>query len=470
MIDIKTLLSKSDDDIIGGLKEKSLDIIGWDALVKDYEPKLHHIVDDKQGRRDKVHSDGTKDRAARLTIGLEKLLVKRYADFTFALPVKRVYSNLDNNQTRKDIAFAIEQIYNKARINFLNLKRAENYYAACETLSIWYVVKEDNTMYGFASKYKMKCKTYSPMDGTDIYPMFDERGDMVALSFGYKRKGNDETTEFFEVFTADKHIKWQATKGEWERVKEDELPIGKIPAVYLYRPRPVWDGLQPFREDLEYTLSRNSDVIGYNSAPILKVSGSIIGEENKGETRRVYRVSEGGDVSYVSWNQSVEATSQHMAMLLKFFFMQAQMPDISFDAMRSLGNIGYDARKLMFSDAHLRINAESGAWCEMLDRECNVIKAFLKKLNTAWAKEIDNVVMEHIITPFFISDEAAEVDKWLKASGGKQLVSQKEAIGYLGVSDNPEETMRQILNEQQQLADTQMKATLQQQDARLWQD
>ena len=74
------------------LKQRSSIIPSWPDIVKDYEPMLHTIVEDRKGRADKVHNDGTVDKAARIPIGLEKLLTKRVTEFTFAIPVKRVYT------------------------------------------------------------------------------------------------------------------------------------------------------------------------------------------------------------------------------------------------------------------------------------------------------------------------------------------------------------------------------------------
>ena len=212
------------------------------------------------------------------------------------------------------------------------------------------------------------------------------------------------------------------------------------------------DGLQTLREDLEYTLSRNSDVVAYNSAPILKIVGSLIGDEAKGETRRVYKVTEGGDVAYVSWAQSVGAQESHSNALLKYFWMQSQMPDISFDNMKSLGNIGYSARKMLLTDTHLKIGEEMGAWTEFLNRECNVIKAFLKKLNVRWANEVDSVQVEHVITPFMIEDEQAQIDMHMKANGGKPVESQRESIQRIGKSQDVDQTLEEINQEAAQEA------------------
>ena len=220
----------------------------------------------------------------------------------------------------------------------------------------------------------------------------------------------------------------------------------KIPGAYAFRHVPIYHGLSHIREEIEYTLSRNSDVIAYNSAPVLKVTGELVGDEDKGETRRLFRLKNGGDVAYVSWTQAIEALKYHVETLLKLFFMQGQMPDLSFENMKSLGNIGFDARQMMLSDAHLKVGDESGAWIEFFERECNVIKEFLKLMNTDWKSEIDNVEVEHIITPFIQNDEAAMTDMLIKQNGGKAIKSQLETIKEAGAKD-AKATLKQIQEE-----------------------
>lgn len=434
-------------DIINDLKEKSVTVPSWDELFKDYEPTEHEIVSDTVTRKDKIRSNGDIEKASRIYIGLEKLLTKRMTEFTFAIPVKRVYHNTEDNETRQSIAKAIEAIYKYARVDSENIRRGTAYFASCEVFTIWYTVESPNTLYGFQSKFKLKCKTYSPMDGVKLYPLIDELGDMTAMSFEYTRKVKDEEVTYFETYTANVHYKWRQQGNGWELVKSEPVVILKIPGVYVYRPVPIYHGLSYIRKEIEYTLSRNSDVIAYNSAPILKVAGMTQGAEYKGESRRVYRVENGGDVSYVSWAQSIEALKYHVDTLVKLFWSQAQMPDISFESMKSLGNIGFDARQTLLTDAHLKVGDESGAWIEAFERECNVVKAFLKMMNVSWKDEVDNVEVEHVITPFIQNDEKSEISKWVTASGGKAVVSQLEAIKNLGISKDPKETLSQIQKE-----------------------
>ena len=452
MIDIDSILAGDNiNEKISALKERSTKPHDWLELRKDYEPSMHKIVDDKQGRKDKIHSDGTKDTAARLTIGLERLLTKRMNEFTFAIPVKRNYFGADTDE-KKEIVKAMERIYQVAHIDSVNKQRGLAYYASCEVMTVWYTKKVKHNLYGFPCNYKLKCKTFSPMDGVELWPLIDEQGEMFAMSFGYKRKVKDTWVEFFETFTEDKHFLWKKSgdEGEWEVQKDGEpISIGKIPAIYIYRHKPVWDGLTGIREEIEYALSRHSDILAYNSAPILKVAGSLVGEEQKGETRRIYRVTEGGDVSYVSWAQGNQALEYYISTLMNMFFMQAQMPDISFANMVRLGNIGYDARKTLFADAHLKIGDESGAWIEFLERENSIVKAFLKKLNVGFKEnDVDSILVENTITPFIQEDEMLNIEKWMKASGNSPLISPLEAIEAAGLSEDPQATLAQILSMQ----------------------
>lgn len=454
MINIDNLFETGDTStIISTLRSKSVNLPPWGLLLKEYEPKLHEIVNDLKGRPDKVRSNGQVDKAARLTIGLEKLLTRRMAEFTCATPVKRIYHYDKDDEVLKAIATAIENIYTAAHIDTENMSRAKQYYASCEVFTLWYSQRKPNRMYGFDTEYKLKCRTFSPMNGTRIYPLFDEYEDLVALSFEFDKKVKDTTYTYFETFTANKHYKWNSSSevsaNSWVTdIDGEEISIGKIPAAYIYRHEPCWEGLKPLRENIEYTLSRNSDVVAYNSAPILKVSGLVQGEENKGEVRRVYRTENGGDVSYVSWSQAIEALKYHVDTLVKLYFMQSQMPDISFENMKSLGNIGYDSRRTLLMDAHLKIGEESGAWIEFFERELNVIKAFLGKMKVEWAPRMDEIIVEHVITPYVIEDEGNQIDKWLKANGNKPLVSHLESIERAGISNDALATYQEIQTEE----------------------
>ncbi|MCD8282201.1 MAG: phage portal protein [Prevotella sp.] len=457
--------SRPISEIIAALKDKSVLVPSWGALLQEYDETRHDILTDP------AFADRSTPliRRSRITLALEKLLTRRYAEFTFAIPVKRKYANPDKDETAAEIIKAIERIYKSVLINDENLARARAYYAACEVFTMWYAVKKPNSLYGFPSNYKLKCKTYSPMNGAHLYPIIDELDDMIAMSFEYKKRVYDRTVTFFETYTADKHYIWaQGMDGgaDWqqqlysrneedgERVEGEDIQIGKIPGVYLWRPQPVYAGLSRIRNDIEYTLTRNSNTIADNAAPILKVIGELRGSMTPNDSQRIFRIENGGDVDYVSWVQATESIKYQVETLLDLYFMQAQMPDLSFSKMAALGNIGYDARQTLLTDPHLRIGDEEGAWVRFFSREFNVIKAFLKLMNIAWAEMLDDITCDHIITPFIQNDREKDVELRIKANGGKAVESQRESIFKLGESDDPDATLAQIQAEAKQAGET----------------
>ena len=68
-------------------------------------------------------------------------------------------------------------------------------------------------------------------------------------------------------------------------------------------------------------------------------------------------------------------------------------------------------------------------------------------MNVSWASEVDNVEVEHIITPFIQMDEDATTDRLIKQNGGKAIKSQLQTIMEAG-SNDPEATLLQIQKEE----------------------
>lgn len=451
-LDFSTIQPEEVRNVFINAKEE-LGLIDWSVLEKIYEPKKHTIYNDTIGRKDRYRKDGQVDKAARITLGLEKLLVKRMAEFLFAINVKRNYKYDTNNKRQAKAVEAIENVFKIARIDSVNIERARMLYAASEVYSHWYLVKKKHSQYGFPAEYKLKCINYSPIDGVSLFPLFDENGNMEAMAFEYYKKEGEEKVCYFDVFTAEKHFQYKEKGGTWIVTIDGEEIIGKIPGVYYNVPQPIYYGLEDLRENIEYTISRNSDVIAYNSAPLLKVVGELIGEDSKDDPTRFVRVEAGGDVSYISWNQSQEAVMQHINTMKSLYFMMAQLPDISAEKMMALGNIGYDARMTLFMDSHLKVGEESGLWYEGFDRETNIVKAYLLLMNAGKdfsEEDMDAISVEYVITPYMPNDKKADLEYILKANGQKPVISQQESIERANLTNNAEATYDKIKEEEEQ--------------------
>jgi len=439
--------NRSINDIIADLKEKDVEVIPWAKLSKEYIPSKHEIMTDKITRRDKTRKDGTIERVARVTYGSQRMYSRRMTQMAFSIPVERIYDT-GNDETKKAIAAAIEKIYEGVRIDAVNTRRWHAYFAACEVLSIWYAAKSKNEDYGFQSEYKLRCMSYSPMDKkysrieqAEIYPLFDGV-DLIALSLEYTKREKDEKSQkakdvqYFETYTAEKHYVWKKSQNDWEEViQPEEIVLLKIPAVYQWRPLPIWEDATNNTKEIEYALSRQSDIIRKNSAPILKIKGKLVNNDKPESdiAREVYQMEgENTDISYVTWSQQVEATKFYTEILKKNMDEELQLPNLSLENTKGLGVVSGEARKTLLVDAHLKVGEESGDIIEFLDRECNVVKAFLELMNTKWKGKTSAINVEHKITPFIQNDEDAEITKIVKATGGEPIASRATGIKRLG--------------------------------------
>lgn len=435
------------------LREKSIIVPAWagkKGLQAEYEPKLHTIMN-KAIYPDTVDDDGKPQPVTRVALGFQKLAVKRMTELVCGIPVKRVYK--PKNEKQKQVAQYLEQIYKKNRIQSVNTDRLNTLFACCEVMTLWYAIPHKNTLYGFESLLRLRCQSFSPMKGDSLYPLFDEFGDLIALSVGYRRKKGRKTVEFFDTYTKDKHMAWSNEDGEWKGTTNETYKIGKIPGVYGFRPTPIYEDTTPLVEEMEWSLSRNGNYIRENSKPKFVVFADKVinyGKEKSPneEYKAVMQFPQGGSAQYVTWDQATDNLKFHVNELRNFYFTLLQLPDWSYEKMSQTAMSG-ESRKQLFIDAQLKVQDESGPLLEFFDRETNVLKAFLKQmLPDGYADDIDALDVETVITPFSITDKKDNVETLVTATGGKAVMSRREAIIELGHSDDPDRTLREIQEEE----------------------
>lgn len=438
-------------EIISTLKRKTVAVPPWgghNGLQQEYDPRNHPVMD-KSIYPDIVSDEGV-ERVTRITCDLQRLATKRMTELVCGTPVKRVYKAATEQQ--KEVAAFLEAIYERNRIDSVNVERCNLLYAGCEVLTLWYAVESPNAIYGFDSQIKLRCRNFSPMLGDELYPLFDEYGDMVAMSVGYRRDVDKRAVEFFDTYTENRHLKWSAESGNWSLVEDEVLTLGKIPAVYTSRPAPIWEDTSRIIYEIEWALSRNGNYLRKNSKPLFIVFADeqiSYGDEKSGdkEFRSVMQYPKGSTAQYVTWPQATDSLKFYIEQLRQMFFTQLQLPDWSYEKMSQQALSG-ESRKQLFIDSQMKVKDESGRLLEFFDRETNVLKAFLKvMLGEKYHKDIDALSVETIITPFSISEEKETIDKLVTANGGKPIISQRESIEQLGWSADPDKTLREISDE-----------------------
>lgn len=442
------------NQILADLKKKTIVVPGWSKLEKEYDPRKHPVMTDLS-YNSKEGTKGKDKKVTRVILPWQKLAVRRMGSLAFGIPVKRVYKPADDSQ--KTAAAVIESIYKRNHINSVNLERSKFMYASCEVVTIWYTQEiEGGTVYaGEESKYKLRCKNYSPMKGDALYPLFDEYDDMIALSVEYVRMEDGTRVTYFETYTADHHYRWRMEGSKAVPDMDPEpIKIGKINGVYGFRPLPVWEEQSENVYEAEWTYSYNGNYVRKNSRPNWVVfcdpqDKVRVGQEKDDPRlgRNVLKYPANAKAEYKTWDQSIESIKFHTSELKANFFMGLQLPDMSMENMKTTPMSG-EARKMMFIDAQMKVLDEAGIWIEYFDREMSVVKAFAEKMFPRLAEAIRSLEVENIITPFTIREEGERITNYTNATGGKPVMSQRTAVARLGMVDDVDEEMKQIEDEE----------------------
>lgn len=434
----------NETDIIKDLKVKRINVKPWSELVKEYEPMQHRIIEDPTAMPDKPIYD-EKDNlirnepATKVAIGLQKLAVKRMGEFMFTLPVTLTCEEAKEDESVAEQYKAFRRVLKRNRWDALNKRRCRINSSQCEQATYWYLVKGDTETnhYGFKSKLKLKYQIFSPENGDALYPLFDDTGDMIAFS----RETTIEAskTTYFDCWTAEKYYQWQKKdSNDWVRAKTANNDIKKIPIVYSHRQKPIWEDADNGKvHEIELLLSRNGEVIAYHSSPVLVLSGQIQGAPTKGAANKVFYTKDGkGGAQYVSWEQSPETVRFQFDTLLRLFFTELQLPDLSLENIKGLGATSGDARRWLLADAHLKVGDESEIYSDLMDREFNVIKAFLGIMQSDWANTLAELDIEAEINPFTIRSDKENIEVIVAANGGKPVISQETSVQLSGLVED----------------------------------
>jgi SPP1 family phage portal protein len=439
------------------------------SAQKVLDPKLHDINNEiwRPNKRVKVDANNEADsvqkvidtgsgqtsnyrieKVARIKLAIQRLIVKRAVSFCFGNPVDYRASPENNNQQL--IVKALKRVLYDVKSNSLNRKVARSIFSFKECAELWYPVPKQNTGYGFKSNFKLRCAVFSPEQGDVLYPYFDQTGDMIAFSRSFSRKdATGKTMETFETYTHAEHWLWTTGANGYEVMNGYPKPvsIGKIPVVYGCQDTFETQDVDSLIDRLETLLSNFADTNDYHASPKLFVTGEIKGWSKKGESGAVIEGEDGADMKYVSWTNAPEAVKLEIETLLRMIYTLTQTPDISFDSVKGLGAISGIALKLLFMDAHLKVQDKREIFDEYLQRRVNVIKAYIGKFNTALENDCEALEIEPEITPYMLTGEMDEINMWLAANGNKPLVSQKQSVKSANLSQNPEEDFKQIQNE-----------------------
>lgn len=431
-------------------------------LRQQYDPRGHRIFDISE-RPDKAvrGTDGQIERfekVARIALPLQQVIVERAVAFLFGHPVQVTCATDSDGQAG---AFeAVRRTLTDNKINSLNRRLARTILWETEAAELWYPVPENgfwarvgrNERFSFVgqtpSQYKLRVSLLSPSQGDGLFPLFDHYGDMTAFSRRYATVETGVEKEYFETYTDQEIVRFERQeKGSWALVERRENILGKIPVVYGRQEKSEWADVQPLIERLEKLLSNFADTNDYHASPKIFVTGEIRGFARKGETGAIIEGEANSTAQYLSWQQAPESVRLEISTLLSMIYSTTQTPDISFDSVKGLANLSGVALRMLFLDAHLKVQNKGELFGQYLERRMNLIRRYLGVLNNALEPYIDQIEVSQRIEPFMVDDRSAMIQALNLANGGRELISQRTAVRLAGLSEDPEGEYDRIVTE-----------------------
>lgn len=442
--DVKKKASK----VIDALKNRR-NLPSFDEAIKAINVEKHDVNDPLKRRNKIIKTDtGTRvDHINRVALALQKLIIKRAASFVFGIPV--IYNSELEGQDGMEEAImkAFNRVVKDNKLKSFDRKLARTLFAFQDVAEYWYVVDRKHNTYGFQSDIKLKVALFSPENGDESYPLFNEFGDMIAYSRLYKKEVTGLRTDtYFETFTDNWFYRWvvNGTNSDDVEFQEKEHGLGKIPIIFSHQVQRETEDVDSIIDRLEKLLSNFAETNDRHASPKIVATGEIAGFAEKGESGQILQLQEGANVKYLEWSSAPDSVKTEIETLLKMIYTISQTPDISFESMKGLGQISGVALELMFMDAHLKALDKSELLDSHLQRRANIIKAFLGVANPKFAKVIDDIFIEPEITPFVVNDTKSDIERWITANGGKPLISHEESVKQAGLSQNTSEDFRKI--------------------------
>jgi len=437
--------------------KQSKDIAEYGTISEQWDTSKHSVFDTnvRPWKAVKRASDTVQDAYGnftyttayedvnRIAVPFQKLIVERAIGFLLGNPVTLEYAaETDSQQLLADM---VQRTLDDNKADYFNRKLARTVMSECEAAELWYLV-EDRIFWSKTLKesvnniFKLRVKLLSPGNGDGLWPYFDDTGDMVAFSRSYSIKDTDnKITEHFDTWTATSVYSRANIDGKWDTVVTANI-FGKIPVVYYSQPEPEWSSVQSLIDRYETKMSNFADTNDYFGSPMVKVIGEVASLPGKTTQGKVIQLTQGSDASYMSWSSAPESERLEFEQIEKMIYAMTQTPNISFDQMKSMGgDMSGFAIKLMFTDAHLKVENKIELFGEMFQRRINLVKDICGNIiNVRLAGDVNALWIEPVFTPYLPKNVKEEIEILATARANKALISQQTAFENNPLVSNPD--------------------------------
>lgn len=426
--DLITLITEGDIDAAKAQFSNKIEKVK--NALKYYNIDKHVINKIDGDKVVKSEDGGVKDLVKQwaLPIAYQSKIVQQAAVFLVGKPVKLIQESENT-----DKAFELlTKLWDEMRQDSKNLETATALYSETECAKKFVAYRDsDADPSDTEKKNSVRCVVLAKSKGDELYTKFNEYGGMEAFARAYNVKTKmGKEIEHFDIETADTYYYCKKNEvGNWDVDPKPNL-TGKINVSWYSienHASQLVDKIIERREYLSSKRANNNDAMG---DPILLLEGEVLSLPDRKEMTKVVQMSPGAKASYLYPQMAVDLIKEEREDLEKLINYITDTVDLSSDALRSLGQDSGKALIMKFFPAELKAIFNRIYFKEMLDREINILKAFMTKVidtSTEMKKQCDNLrVTIEFSTP--LPDDITEIIQNLStATGGKATISQEEA-------------------------------------------
>lgn len=420
-------------------------------LLKDWDYTQHDVFNPEIRKKRKVlvedevlNLDGSikiparyeMQEVNRIALPLEQDIVNIHTAFTVGTPPKIIFET--ENDTQKAIFEQLSAILTKNKTDYQNKRLVRAWLSQCEVAEYWFAKPTSE------GDFELKSVIWSPFKGDTFFPYYDEYGDMICFCREYQTNQNGKTiTKLMVIDNQEVTI-----YSENEIIEQYPHGFSKIPVIFMHRNAPLCDRIRTKRNRLEVLLSNFADCLDYNFYPKLVSTGDLEGIQNKGTTNEIIQLQDGGQVSYLTWQQSPEMARLEFDNLINYCYSLTNTPRISFENLKGTGTaLSGTAFKYVFMGTHLEVSNHAEVVEEFLQRRVNFLLSAVASFEPKYRNEIKQMSVEVKIVPFMIDNQNERITDAVSAlSGG--VASLETALMLAGITNKVEEEKQRIISQE----------------------
>lgn len=405
-----------------------------------------HTIMERSG---KVIEGGELVKDWKLPISYQKKIVQSSVAFLFG---EEVTFQRESDESTDEVYQMLLQLREDMRMSTKDQENAIHLLSETESAKLFVPYRDPNIsdpdQLAQPGLINLKCILLAKSLGDTLYTRFDEFGVLQAFARGYIVKSGMTDIEHLDIFTAKETHYCTKQNGIWD-VKTEANKLGKIPVAYYRLPQTDWADVQALIERREWLTSTRADNNDRTGDPILVLEGNVVKLPGAKEVGKVVVLEPGGKANYLVPQMSVDMVKNEKEDLKELIHYLTDTPDLSMDKMSSLGLTSGKAIEMAFFGALLKAKSRHGFFREMIDRENNILKAYIGKLIDTGKEAVSEKLKIKVKFGNPLPDNAEDfINMLTTATGGKAVLSQKTAVSLNPLVTDAKEEIKNLNEEE----------------------